>query len=702
MLKLNSYKVKYGAYMSRIKLTKSSNPKELKDYMAMFNKIFRWHELLWATFDVLKEEGVFTDPEIVETIIKNNLEGYNIPNTNKYHKEKYPEYLKVNIQTYVLSLTKNNHIESFLKWYRAALCWQIRTLYQWLNSDKTIIDESQAIIILFDLMEKETKTLDKYWVDYYNNEKLKTVDYEYNNKNPMFLISDLRFTNIKHFIDVYNADKVKYKKIMDLSWDNKTPYYIEAEYEKLLNEINSSTSTGEIIYEGRDRTTYMELALKAEPKTEHYLNVGENLDWYIFGGYDSPFESFIGTQGYGEGTHCGKDSDSSVFFSLRSLNSKNQYVLHCTISAKIIMIPELDEGEIEPLVKGLPAVFELIQIKGRRNMPVIPKYWLALLKLFSVEEIGWQSQNENIHKIENNFNICWLINEQYPWSDEALEHSFGLNDKEIKSFSKMYENFLKSKPWWLNPMEAMKAYGVINVAKKVKIALAYLFTDSEKRPEYSSIDITPNSVDVHFKSFHEMLEAISQLNKDFAGLYKSIDETFFEYAPAIEDSDIEIFLEHLKEDDSMFYAELKKLVKAKSYESVLDLICNDTDYFPYNTFEAIKNAWYSGWEVGSSNEYYKQVKEYLDQYDLEDGCVGVFATILELNDSDWVISYDIKSLAEYNEDDLVNIEIPLPENTKIYIESGSEYDEEAAYERLREELPMTPKEHKKKVRVIPF
>lgn len=717
-------------------LRKTSNPKSVDDYFKMLQIIFDWNARAIEILDTIQNTQEFND--IYSGLEDKVLKEYDTPK-KLFHKNifgyeggayKTPALIKDQAKAVIEKFPKNNQIENFLKWYRASLAWDIHLfinegyldidwvkhgLKDGLLTNKDYFDEltpqqfskvqekAEYVSKVFKKLETELKPItfkvDKLWINYYNQENLKTRDYEHNDKEQMFNLNTQIISEIEHYVDLYESDKDKYKKLMELNWNDKTPNYVEHEMSVLEETLSQGSDKDEIQYLGNEKTKYEKLLKEEESTTLHYMNIEENLDWYLLETNDSDLESFIGTQGGGAGGHCGRDDSSDVFLSLRSKNSLGQFILHATCSCKIHVIPKNEENKQTDFLKDFPAVFEVVQIKSRRNMPVPAKFWIAVLKLYNEDEFGWQS-HVSTYKHENNFNIEWLVGLQSAEGSRSLIHDFGLSDAEEKKFKKIHDKFLKVKPYWNSPNEAKKHYGLKNFVNGFVKYLKEHFRDVIGKKEFEKVEVVTDYVQVYFTYFEEMLSAIKHWDDKFEGYYRSLNDYIYVDAPDLEDDDIQKYIYDIEDYDKKLFKKLNKEVKKKGYESILDMICHDKDKLPVAVMDAINNGNYSGWEVGTNDEYRKEIEKYFDQWEM-DSDYGNVGEIKEVSDTDgkikWVIAFNIKNVEEYCDNNLSDDDYGYPTvyvNRKDSIEYGYEFNDEAAFERFRAELPSAEEEEK--------
>jgi hypothetical protein len=492
---------------------------------------------------------------------------------------------------------------------------------------------------------------------------------------------DSYYQDLKHSMDVYKRNRNKYKKLVDVSWSNKYPADIVKELKEIEEELSRGVDGDEIVYLKRDKETYEKL-LREDEENESvslFLRIEDNLNWYLIDANSSDMESFIGTQGSGRGTHCGSDSSSTVMFSLRSKNSLDQYVLHATVSAKEYI--DQNNGR---------TIYEIIQTKGRRNQPVAPKYWSSIIRLFSDKLIGWQS-DKDVHQEINNFDIEWL-------SEENLNHN--TVDKSLKPLLlKLYKEFKKAKPLWSTPTKAKNFYGV----GQIKEFIRYLENLN------GVITVFDDDINIEYSNFYDLIENIKNIprGKEWNDLYDTLIEFDDVSVPKIDLSEMEDFVKRIFEKHKAVYKKLLKFVK-KSLEYhglifehytpkmiiflIAKLIMNNDDEYVESVKEAIDEAFYTGFQVGTCSEKERAIRKYFKNYELV-AEIGndeerIFATISE-NDEDhtWNLAFHVPAIEDYL-DEHGEVMVPIPEfrRNETRLEWDTCYDEESAFERFDEEI----------------
>lgn len=637
--------------MKKPVLRKTSNPKPVEEYLKMFEK--------------LKKYAI----GFMEYTINLN-EDYNLGGMLTYYKNNQAFIEVIDI---ALRFIKNDRIESYLKFMRAKMC------QNWLN-------ELKADRVLKPEVKLHYPELEDYCKKEIQSYLSKTEKTEAETRSADTLRVGTHATDLLHFVDLIKSDKNKYKKINDYSWINKTPSKIIYDLSVIMDEIDSGKhSVGEIIYTGNDKAQYEQLLEKEKKITQHYLKIDDDLDWYVLETNSSPLEAFIGTKGSGNGNHCGTDQSTDVLFSLRTKNSLGQFVLCVTCACKIHMLPEGSDP---------CAVFEVVQIKTRRNMPPPPKYWMAILKLYAEEEFGWQS-NKETYKNENNFKISWLRGLQNNIDEYELEH-FELDDKEQTKFRSVYQKFIKLKPWWDNEIKAMIHFGLTS---KIR-CLQHEYWKADNvilNKDTGDVSIFYGDMDSMLAGLSENWDSLRGRDNRIQNIRDNLD-SFDDIPVSLSDipwDDFYLWLKNKNKDiynsisDAMEELDIEKISQLKKLSQFKPDDEDKENSYEYleKVVDAFRDAYYYGLEAGNSDNKYQAFTSFLDGLELKKD-LEVIGLITVNDNGNWEVVIYSDAIQEYS-NETGEFGIPDPENGSFEVDRLDWYPElndDVAYEKLIEEL----------------
>ena len=581
--------------MTKKVLRKTSNPKKSEEYLKMFERYLKFVKELEHSSSFIVDEPIGT---ITDVIIDS------------------------------MALSKNDRIESFLKYYRACLCQRVLVHYEGTDAD-------------------EFKKYCQKEVDSY---KQKTEMLPNETLPDTFEMKHILST-LQHYVDLYNSDKNFWRSINNYSWANKSPSKIYYDLSMIQEELSGRKQFSIKEYERQ---------FSRAESSEEYLKIDDKYTWYIIESNSCPFEAYLNE-------HCGTDRSADVLFSLRSKDKQGYFDSHVTISASI---KSIDKEKF-----GTPAVFIVKQVKGKGNDTPNVRYWPAIVKLFLENEFGWQEQGS--YRPEADFHISDLDDKDKekflkvkPWWDDifkALHHYELFKDekhftaknwgaKEVRfddkgsfiiqyhSFGEMIDELSKH---WVGPRRANRhADNIIDQAK-------YYIDDYHPDIDYKIKDIPfddfflwiKNKQKGHYNNIVDCMEA--------EGLTE-ISE-LAEYDPDAFGS---------LEDDCKGYLRQVK-----------------------NAFEL---AYRDGLEVGTRNEAYKKFKDYFDglEFNYEGSHAGSFT---ENNDGTFDVIIFHEALVEYY-NETGNFDVPTPDTDSLEpprkgVEWDTEFDDEIAAEVLFENLP---------------
>lgn len=538
----------------------------------------------------------------------------------------------VNIIIDSMTLAKNDRIESFLKYYRVYLCNRFLKLY-----DKDDMEEFKQYC------QKEVIS--------YTEKTLLSL----NEIIPETLDIEILLASLKHFIDLYNSDKTLYKKINDYSWTNKSVFKVSVDLTEIELELRDSKKFAKAEYERR--------LLDAEP-TKEYLKIDDKYTWYIIESNRCRFEAYLND-------HCGTDSSADVLFSLRSKNPEGFFNSHVTISAKI---EKVDKKKF-----STPAVFVVGQVKGKANDKPNERYWDAIVKLFLEDEFGWQVRGA--YRADSDFHI----------SD--------LDDKEKNKF-------LKIKPWWDNVLEALIHYDKLKDTKA--------FTAEYWEAKKADFDNEGTFV-ITYHSFGEMVEMLEKKwgrdvrkGREYNARLENIitqakyytDDFYPDVDFSWEDIWFDDFMLWIKNKYKKKYNKINECLEAEGMSEVKELWQYDFDTFKvleegcqsylFQVKNAFENAYRTGLEIGGQSAAYEAFKYYFDDHEItyNGSHMGNFKL---KNDGTFQVRIFQEAINEYY-GEYEELGIPRPDSDSLEpphrgIEWSGNFDDEAASERLFEELP---------------
>jgi hypothetical protein len=531
-----------------------------------------------------------------------------------------------------MTLGKNDRIESFLKYYRACLCQRVIVHYEGTDADE-----------FRKYCEKEISTY-KQKTEFLLGEVL-----------PDSLEIQWILTQLIHFIDLYNSDKNFWRVIGEYSWANKT-----------FSKINSDLSSLEEELRGRKDFSIKEYERKLADaeNTLEYLKIDDKYTWYIVESNSCRFEAYLNQ-------HCGTDSSADVLFSLRSKDKQGYFDSHVTISASIAKI---DKNKF-----GIPAVFVVKQVKGKGNTKPNERYWSAIIQLFKEDEFGWQQ-----------------IGSYRPESD------FHISD--LSEFEK--KNFLKLKPWWDNIILALRHYDKFKDTKA--------FTAKYWGAKDAIFDDQGTFI-ITYHSFHEMID---MLDKEWGAAQKSdrgrrsrsdniitqakyfIEEFYPDADFSWRDIWFDDFMLWIKNKEKKKYNKINECLEAEGMSEIKELGEYDFDTFEivgegcqsylFQVKNAFELAYRTGLAVGEQSAAYEAFKNYFDDHEMtyNGGHMGNF----KLNsDGTFQVRIFQEAINEYYEE-VGELGIPDPDADSLEVPNrgidwSGDFDDEAASERLFEELP---------------
>lgn len=752
-----------------------SNPKSVEDYLSMFN-IFRnmLKEIDEFMIELKKNEekdsyNFYLDQArfiISKAFNVNHTEDigglFDLENGEfgvaEFNSVKPFDYqLKKNIVNYIDLLKKNDRVDSVLKWYRAVISYALYHYYfstpafeldskrnkfyghisNLLNSNlhklKKHIDEYEKLSEKKELYEViEALATEKLEPDEYEEDSYLNGEFELDKFNEEILTQfhanltgedtgNIRFSYVVksilgHFLDLYNSNNNRYSQINKITWSGKSPAEIIAMFK--IIELGNALSSNVIEYTGKNEKEYNELWEDAFKITKEYLKINDNLAWYLVNTNSSEFEAFIGTQGSGSGSHCGRDPDADVLFSLRETNKNGQFILHGTVACKRYMVG--NKCSVERL-RG-EYVYEPIQLKYRRNQAIPPQFWKAMMDLFETENFVYQDDLKDGYGSSNDFNIFWLIGFQDS-GEEKLKHKFILNDHDKTYFKKRFNDFLKLKPYWKN-FEGVRKF--FDIMSSYMIDFIKDMNSSSDRGSISKDMVMNDDVmTFYYTGLSSLIEDWENFTSDYDSrrrgycfwsnlldLWNDPSETILSSDLSIYENEdkIEDYLDFMKdsEDYNYIYNSLKNLQEENDYKSIVKMLKNNKDEDPIidKVYHAMNNAYLSGYEAGTSSEIYKRIINYFDGLAFNCNPSGNrdnygrdfkvdFVIIREINktindkDMTWLIEFDLKVLDEYfshyETSDLPEFYISKYERERG-LEFDWEYDDGVAIERLSDEL----------------
>lgn len=553
---------------------------------------------------------------------------------------------------------KDNQIMSFVQYIRALLAKDIVDSFENLadaENNKLMIQEAFRVNTFKDkslTMEELTRQMqeavtafanefksyqDRFttMLDKYEASHNADLEHDAPNEDNFTLrqILSSTYQALRHFIDVYNLDKRKYRPLMEHSWANKAPWDIVEELKKIEERLGK---VDDIEFASR----YNEMFVRAE-ETKEFLKVNDTLSWYIIHSNSCSFEGFIGSRSSkassapsaDEMNHCGTDADANVLFSLRSKDESGRFIHHVTASAITY------EARPEKKAHYLKTYYVLNQIRGRRNSIVQPNFWDALYLLCLQGAVIAQKSSEDMYRGESNFSIKWLNDEasrQGAASPEELK--IKLSEKEKHHFKKLYLDFVKTKPLFFSMFEAKAEIGIFDIAPDVK--------NNFKRAKFSEVQSSgkPGSklywMDGTFESLQELLmsiadqfNSVSQQNLDYAiNALENGGHELFDVTIRLADETYSIernyekVLKVIKKEAPISFSLLSKNVPLKQVKEFLNAILYKNNEYQANTqldssLEMIREALivgiYSGYEVGTQDDFYDKLQKHFDDLDLE-------------------------------------------------------------------------------------
>jgi hypothetical protein len=406
-----------------------------------------------------------------------------------------------------------------------------------------------------------------------------------------------------------------------------------------------------------------ERKLERAESTEEYLKIDNKYTWYIIESNQCDFESLINN-------HCGADRDADVLFSLRSKTPDGYWDSHVTISASIKAV---DKEKF-----GTPAVFIVLQVKGKKNSTPSERYWPAIVELFLQDEFGWEGRGSYRPEVD-----------------------FHIDDLEEKEKAK----FLKIKPWWNDVFEALKHYDLFKEEKN--------FTAKRWGAKETRFDDKGNFI-ILYHSFGEMIYQMYKYWGDNRGIdYKKSSNLFNQALYYIQDyhPDINYRIKDIPFDDFFLwiknkrkghYSNIVDCMEAEGLTEISELAVYNPDAFealmegsqyqcksyPNAVKKAFEDAYRDGLEVGTRYEAYRKFKDYFDglEFDYEESSAGSFS---ENNDGTFQIIVFKEALAEYYQNN-GNLDVPSPDGLTMPdrgIEWDTEFDDEIAAETLFDKLP---------------
>lgn len=636
--------------MNKTILRKTSNPKSPDEYSKMFDKFFK----SIATIESKRQEAIekFDLKNIQESILKKSK-------VKSVHELSQPQKYDFNVALHVsefksdalsmkekeiktvigeaLFFHKNDRIESYLKYLRNQLYYCIiLTLTEWKNL--SIVEQLQPAL---DWYCNELEAIYNFCVKETGSYNSKNKDSTYLNLHPLSSFDSFRaweiyiFNRLKHYIDLYNSDKDRYREINDFSWANKTLDLVNEELQAIEQVIKNSKEY--------NKEEYMRQMSKASP-TEVYLEVDSKYTWYVIENYKCSFEAYLNN-------HCGTDSNADVLFSLRSVDKNNMFDSHVTISASITKTKD-------------SAIFIVLQVKGKGNDKPNERYWPYIIELFKQEEFGWQEISS--YRSDSDFHISDL--------DEATRNKF-----------------LKIKPWWNNLLKAYIHYDLLK-------GKSY-FNAKDWKAQKFEIDKDTGDVTITYDYFEKMVKALdsiwpsSRVTKGRvlheANKYLNNYETVTDYSAELDDEQGRQFLDEIKELKPEVYKKLESLYKDFEYQDIWDMVCNSKDSYCRDVFNAINGAYLQGWEAGTMDSIFHYYENHFDGIEIE--LDGEQYGRIDKTEKGWEVTIYYSVIENYSSENN-SIGIPDPDLESFDFARGDDYfehdyDSNAAVEYLLENLP---------------
>jgi hypothetical protein len=254
--------------MTKKVLRKTLNPKKPEEYLKMFEKYLK-----------------FTNSS-------------NLSDSSSWLLEA-TETIKNKIQE-SLSLVKNDRIESYLKYYRAHICYSATTQYE--GDD---FEEGRKYCI---------KEVESYLKNLIKNQAEENSDDYY-----LPVKFEVDIDELIHFIDLYNSNKDYWRSINNYSWANKS-------MAKIISDLSENEE--ELAPKKQFSLEKYNRLLDLAESTLEYLKVDEKYTWYLIESNQCEFESYINE-------HCGADRYAKILFSLRSKTPDGYWDSHVTVSTDI-------------------------------------------------------------------------------------------------------------------------------------------------------------------------------------------------------------------------------------------------------------------------------------------------------------------------------------------------------------------------------
>lgn len=686
--------------MSIKKLPKALNPKKAEDYAKMFSKYVELGKPYLKLVEYVTTSKDWGNKE-TQKVLDHVLFGTG----GKARFKTFDLELHVNNAKAIIdTLKRNDRIESYIKNERAYYCIMFVNEYERIVkftykdgmddaefltalTMKKSEDMKQELLANINYYLKEMKPLYDYCLKDFENYVEKTALSFDESLEPSVNAPALILSDIVHYLDVYETNKNKYKKINDLSWAGKSVTKVLGEFEEIEQKIIETS--------GDFNEAEYKRAFDQRKHEEEYLDVGDGYVWWILEGGNHPFESYIGSRPYGAGNHCGRDS-SDVFFSLRT-NKDGFFISHATISASIKKIKN------EKL--DIPAVFVLNQLKGPANSPIKPQLWKYVVKLILEDEIGYQDSSGR-YQSEKDFHISWLIDKHHDDGHSVLGHfsddyNFQANEKELQEFEKMYKKIITKKPWFESRFKSEMRFGIL----KDKREFTAKYWGAEK------VELT-DTFYLKYYSLEDLLSGISNVWGRKHGFLETCASTLrdhVDYTSEYSEIPYDDFFLYIKNKEKTKYKKIIDAMEKLGMENISDLTnihLYDADDDAHQYLDSVRDAfyaaYYTGWEVGSQDEKYRQYELYFDGLEVENenpqtaGAEESDEVVLKIyKDEDsaqgepsWIVKFNVGYLEFHDPNDSVgDDQFKVNIGRSDHIGFDYEYSEDAAAERLFEELP---------------